>query len=61
MRLRRPRGRGGKLIRAGGVGTLLHQIFQRTGRFPSEVMRLPPGERAFCLESMRVTLEAERT
>jgi hypothetical protein len=39
--------------------TLLHQIFQRTGRLPSEVLRLPRHERAFVLASMQVTLEEE--
>ena len=31
----------------------------RTGRFPSEVLRLSPNEQALCLMSMHRTLEAE--
>lgn len=39
--------------------TLLHHIFQRQGILPSEIMRLPEGERLFCLVSTKAALEAE--
>lgn len=47
------------MIEAGGRVYLLHEIFQRTGRTPDEIMSKPPGVRAFCLASMRVQLEKE--
>ena len=36
---------------------MLHQIFQRQGILPSEVMSLPPGERAFLFASTMLRLE----
>jgi len=47
------------MIRAGGIATLLHHIFQRTGLTPDDVMSKPPGVRAFLFASMRVQLESE--
>lgn len=44
---------------AGGRATLLHQIFQRNGRTPDEIMAKQPGIRAFCFASMMAQLEAE--
>jgi hypothetical protein len=37
----------------------LHQIFQRVGIMPDVVWNAPRGVRAFCLASMKVTLENE--
>ena len=47
------------MIRAGGIATLLHHIFQRMGLTPDEIMSKPPGVRAFLFASMRVQLESE--
>lgn len=38
---------------------MLHQIFQRIGISPDEVMDKPPGVQAFMLASMQVQLESE--
>ncbi|PZM63704.1 hypothetical protein DOE73_20680 [Paenibacillus dendritiformis] len=46
-------------MHAGGKATLLHHIFQRQGILPSEILKLPEGERLFCLVSTKVALEAE--
>jgi hypothetical protein len=43
---------------AGGKATLLHHIFQKQGILPSEVMKMPSGERAFLFASTRIRLEA---
>lgn len=48
-----------KLIRAGGKLTLLHEIFQRTGKLPDEIMNKPEGIRKFALLSMEVQLKRE--
>jgi len=39
---------------------LLHQIFQRQGIPPDEVMRKPSGVRAFMFASMIVRLENDK-
>lgn len=39
--------------------TLLHQIFQRTGKTPDEIYAMPPGVRAFIFASMKVRLESD--
>ena len=39
---------------------MLHQIFQRMGIPPDEVMVKPAGVRAFMLASMRIELEIEK-
>ena len=44
---------------AGGRGALLHQIFQRTGVAPDEVIAKPRLARTFIFKSMEVQLEAE--
>jgi hypothetical protein len=46
-------------VRAGGTVTLLARIFWQTGRFPGEVMSLPPVERETVLESAIWMLELE--
>lgn len=45
---------------AGGKATLLHQIFQRQGIRPDEVMGMPSGVRAFLFASMMVRLEGDK-
>jgi len=44
---------------AGGRASLLHHIFQRQGLLPSEVLKLPEGERLFLFTSTKIALEAE--
>jgi hypothetical protein len=41
------------------VSTLLHQVFQRTGRFPHEVLELDELEQEFVFQSTVVAAEAE--
>jgi len=41
------------------MATLLHQLLQRSGVRPEEVLSMPPGRRAFYLASMICQLEAE--
>ncbi|EET60427.1 hypothetical protein BRYFOR_07623 [Marvinbryantia formatexigens DSM 14469] len=44
---------------AGGKSTLLHQIFQRQGIPPDEVMDKPAGVRAFMFASTMIRLEQQ--
>lgn len=44
---------------AGGTARLLHQIFQRTGMTPDEVMEKPRFTRVFLLQSTRIQIEEE--
>lgn len=39
--------------------TLLSEIFQRTGRFPSEVLKLPDYEQELLYQSTIVAIERE--
>jgi hypothetical protein len=39
---------------------MLAAIFLKTGRYPSEILALPPGERAFCFASVRVENEEQQ-
>lgn len=39
---------------------LLHRIFQKHKKFPSEIRRLPPGERAFIYASELLVIEEEK-
>ena len=36
---------------------MLHRIWQRTGRLPSEIMSLSKGEKAFVFASEKVQIE----
>lgn len=44
---------------AGGKLTLLHEIFQRTGRTPDEIMNKPEGVQKFAFISMKEQIERE--
>jgi len=46
---------------AGGRSYLLHRIWQKTGRLPSELLKLTPGELAFLYASEEIVIEQERS
>jgi len=47
------------MILAGGRATILHHIFQEHHIPPDEVLKKPPGVRAFLFASMKIRLDAE--